>query len=88
MIDYPEQGKPYASAVAKSEKAERSKQFAYMKGKGVSIGMSQDEALASNWGKPVRINRTITAHGTNEQWVYGGGNYLYFENGKLTAIQN
>lgn len=23
-----------------------------------------------------------------EQWVYGSGNYLYFEGNKLTAIQN
>ncbi|WP_052352792.1 hypothetical protein [Neobacillus dielmonensis] len=59
------------------------------KGKyGVSIGMSKEAVLNSSWGKPQDINTTITQFGTHEQWVYGGGNYLYFENGKLTSIQN
>jgi hypothetical protein len=52
------------------------------------IGMTQKQALESNWGAPQRINRTTTARTVQEQWVYGGGNYLYFTNGKLTAIQN
>jgi hypothetical protein len=55
---------------------------------GVSIGMSKDEALASSWGRPESVNRTTTKYGTREQWVYGGRNYLYFENGMLTSIQN
>lgn len=25
---------------------------------------------------------------SREQWVYGNGNYLYFEDGTLTSIQN
>nr|QJS06517.1 hypothetical protein [Polaromonas sp.] len=54
---------------------------------GVYIGMSAEEVLASQWGKPRKINRTIASFGVHEQWVYGGG-YLYFEGGKLTAIQN
>jgi hypothetical protein len=55
---------------------------------GASIGMSKDEAIASSWGRPESVNRTTNAYGTREQWVYGGGNYLYFENGVLTSIQN
>jgi len=55
---------------------------------GVSLGMTPDQVRASSWGKPQSINRTTTASGTREQWVYGGKNYLYFESGKLTAIQN
>ena len=55
---------------------------------GVSLGMSPEEVLASSWGKPERVNRTTNAYGTSEQWVYGGRNYLYFENGVLTSIQN
>ena len=55
---------------------------------GVRIGMTKAQALASNWGRPNSINKTTTASGTHEQWVYGGGNYLYFENGELTSIQN
>ncbi|MBI5792765.1 MAG: hypothetical protein HZA63_14945 [Rhodocyclales bacterium] len=56
---------------------------------GVSIGMTQAQVLnETNWGKPERVNRTTTAAGTREQWVYGNGNYLYFHNGTLTSIQN
>lgn len=41
-----------------------------------------------SWGSPIHINRTTTAYGTLEQWVYGIGCYLYFEGNKLTGIQN
>jgi hypothetical protein len=61
---------------------------AAVKRHGASIGMSKDEAIASSWGRPESVNRTTNAYGTREQWVYGGGNYLYFENGVLTSIQN
>ena len=54
---------------------------------GVSIGMTQDRVLQSSWGKPESVNRTIYPSGTREQWVYGNGHYLYFENGILTSIQ-
>jgi hypothetical protein len=30
---------------------------------------------------------TETASGTREQWVYDHRRYLYFENGRLVAIQ-
>lgn len=52
----------------------------------VFIGMNKDMVLLS-WGKPSDINRTIGSWGTHEQWVYHSG-YLYFENDKLTAIQD
>lgn len=55
---------------------------------GVRIGMTKAEALDSNWGWPERINKTINVNGVREQWGYGGKNYLYFENGVLTTIQN
>ena len=55
---------------------------------GVAAGMSAAEVLASSWGKPQSINKTIRASGAvHEQWVYGNRNYLYFENGLLTTIQ-
>ncbi len=54
---------------------------------GVRVGMTQDDVLASSWGKPRKINRTTTARSTSEQWVYDGG-YLYFDDGILTTIQN
>jgi len=66
---------------------ERAKAAHNAKG-GVTIGMTKDRVLKSNWGKPINVNRTTTSRGVREQWVYGGQNYLYFENGILTAIQN
>lgn len=58
------------------------------KGKGgVRLGMTMDEVVKSSRGRPNRVNRTINASGTTEQWVYDGG-YLYFTDGVLTTIQN
>lgn len=54
----------------------------------VSIGMSATDVLDHGWCKPNSVNRTTTASGTSEQWVYGGRNYLYFTDGMLTSIQN
>lgn len=55
---------------------------------GVSVGMTNAQVLASNWGKPESINRTTFASGEHEQWVYAGFQYLYFEDGVVTAIQS
>lgn len=57
------------------------------------IGMTPEQVKTqTNWGTPQAVNRTITARGESEQWVYRGAfgksQYLYFTNGKLTAIQN
>lgn len=53
----------------------------------VQIGMTKDMAIES-WGRPEDINRTINQFGTHEQWIYGNGNYLYFDDNRLTTIQN
>jgi len=61
----------------------------------VWIGMTKEQARIA-WGPPDEINRTITAGRVIEQWVYkpifwpyiGKFNFLYFEDGILTAIQN
>lgn len=53
----------------------------------VRIGMTTAQVEAA-WGKPEDIHRTITAWSTHEQWVYGNGLYLYFDDGKLTTIQD
>ena len=55
--------------------------------KSVSIGMTVEQVRKTQWGNPSRINSTVGRYGTREQWVYGGSQYLYFENGILTAIQ-
>lgn len=53
----------------------------------VQIGMSR-EMCREAWGSPDDINRSSGSWGVHEQWVYGLGSYLYFENGKLSSIQN
>ena len=74
---------------AAKEKAVRAKAKAVCTAKGgVSIGMTKAQVLASCWGKPESINRTVTAYGVHEQWVYNLKSYVYFENGVVTAIQN
>jgi hypothetical protein len=69
-----------ARAAEKADRAARRKQ-------GIRIGMTADEVLMSNWGKPERINRTVHRRTVSEQWVYGGSNYVYLENGVVTSIQ-
>ena len=51
----------------------------------VKIGMTREMCKLS-WGEPKSINKTITSGMKSEQWVYSN-NYLYFDNGILTAIQ-
>lgn len=53
---------------------------------GVKLGMSDRQVLLS-LGKPNRVNQTVDATGVHEQWVYGGGNYVYFEGKKVTRFQ-
>lgn len=57
-----------------------------------TIGMTDDQVKdETNWGPADHINRTTTANGTDEQWVYSisphSGDYLYFRNEILTGIQ-
>lgn len=62
------------------------------------IGMERSAVIGS-YKEPYKINRTETASGIHEQWIYGYSNpidfsvtytglILYIDNGKLTAIQN
>ena len=63
----------------------------------LKFGMSKEEVIAS-YGRPNKTNRTVVPGLIREQWVYGYygaypynyGNieYLYFENGILTAKQD
>jgi hypothetical protein len=54
--------------------------------KRVWVGMTADQAISS-WGKPQKRNKTVVQSGTHEQWVYPSDQYLYFENGTLTSLQ-
>ena len=53
------------------------------------IGMTA-EMLRASWGRPQEVNRTITAAGTREQWVYGGAckPCVYLDDGVVTSIQD
>lgn len=53
----------------------------------VRLGFSK-KMCEESWGKPYDINSSSGPRGTSEQWIYYNGSYLYFTNGKLTAIQN
>jgi len=53
----------------------------------VFVGMTTVQAKMS-WGDPDKVNATTGSWGRHEQWVYGDSSYLYFENGKLTSMQN
>lgn len=52
-----------------------------------TIGMTESEVYASTWGTPKKINRTETAYGVREQWVYDEG-YIYLKDGRVTSIQD
>jgi hypothetical protein len=51
------------------------------------LGMTTDEAIHTSWCFPDKKNTTEIAGHFREQWVYGSRGYLYFDNGRLTAIQ-
>lgn len=90
--EYPDKGKEYeklsSDLLVMANKKDAAEEAKKRKSEGVRIGMSREEAAASSWGKPQHINTTTRASGTREQWVYGDGNYLYFNDGVLTSIQN
>jgi len=53
-----------------------------IKQRSVVIGMTNKQVFIS-WGKPDDIHKTVDSWGKHEQWVYSGGQNLYFKNGKL-----
>lgn len=73
--------------ISNAEK-ERKEKIESARGNNPSLGMTYEEVLASLWGEPYDVNRTVTEYGTYEQWVYGNGQYLYFEDGILTSFQD
>lgn len=54
---------------------------------GVRLGMTGEQVVRSSWGKPRSINTTLTARGKHEQWVYGGRQYVYLDDGIVTSVQ-
>ncbi len=55
--------------------------------KKIWIGMTE-EMLIDSWGRPEDINTTATRYSTRKQFVYGGGQYVYVQNGVVDAWQN
>lgn len=53
----------------------------------ILIGMNAD-MVREAWGAPQNVNRTTTAYGVSEQWVYSLRTYVYLHNGIVTTIQN
>jgi hypothetical protein len=53
----------------------------------VFVGMTSEQAMLS-CGKPRDVNNTIVRRTAEQQWVYGAHNYLYIEDGRVSAIQN
>lgn len=52
----------------------------------IRIGMNA-EMVKLSWGDPNSINRTVTAYGVHEQWIYWDKYYLYFDDNILTSWQ-
>lgn len=69
---------PVAAEKARRDECERRGQ--------PKIGMTPAEATATCWGKPRRVVKVTTAAGVKEQYRYGSGHVLEFENDKLSAI--
>lgn len=80
----------YERAMAQYEKElvnEKAYRDSLRKKPAATIGMTAKQVREqSNWGRPLMVNRTTTANGTDEQWVYSWG-YLYFHNGILRSAQ-
>lgn len=56
---------------------------------GIKVGMTAEQVRgAKHWGRPERVNSTTGPYGTREQWVYGGGRYVYLQGGTVTSIQH
>ena len=75
------------NAVALSGLAQQAHADTELAKKGqVRVGMITEQCRIA-WGEPDQINRTTDARGEHEQWVYGGGHYLYFDDEVLSSIQ-
>ena len=91
LRDYPDQAKKYskllnslkADLARQAHDTERQRRIDQVP----PIGSTTTFIVNESWGYPSKVNETITAHGVKEQWVYGDGRYLYFENKILVAVQ-
>jgi hypothetical protein len=78
-----------ADSIARIAKAEHwsAATWSHIRNHQVAIGMTWLQVRLSR-GSPLEINTTKTKAHVREQWVYGIGEYVYFTDGKVTAIQS
>jgi hypothetical protein len=50
------------------------------------VGMTRQEAEATCWGKPLRVEKVTTSAGVTERLLYGLGHRLEVVNGAVSAI--
>lgn len=93
--DYPEEAKRFAAwdqrlqrEAVEQTAASKRKLLAERRRYLPRIGLTAQQVVDEWWGPPASINRTVTARGTSEQWVYQDRAYLYFTDGILTAVQD
>lgn len=72
--------------LAREQQRERERKDALW-GADPEIGMDADEVRWSSWSYPNKVNKTTTKYGVREQWVYPNNKYIYFEDGRVTSIQ-
>lgn len=91
------QRKPGQAPVSIQEQQRQQQTIAEMKkrllelkckgGDGLDIGTDMETHQLCFGVHPQQINKTESAYGTREQWVYYGGLYVYFTNGRISAVQ-
>ncbi len=54
----------------------------------VFFGMTEQQALASEWGKPGTLFHSQSPRGPVDGWIYARGNFLTFANGHLEEVLN
>lgn len=84
--------KPFKSDYQVELEEKRLKEIEYRKQlakkPSAAIGMTKSQVKnKTSWGEPRYIKTTTSKYGTHEQWVYDDYQYLYFDDGKLTTIQ-
>jgi hypothetical protein len=52
----------------------------------VTPGMTTDQ-VSMAWGPPSKVNETLRASGVSQQWVYPMSGNVFFEDGRVTAIE-
>lgn len=54
----------------------------------IAIGMSYGNVQAA-WGKPYKVDRSVSSHGTKEYWFFEANNSVWmvvFENGRVVSF--